>query len=133
MSQTYHVGQHAEVTRTFSAADVAAFAAISGDDNPVHLDADYAAATRFGQRIVHGILVTSLFSRIFGAVLPGHGAIYLAQSVMFKAPVHLDETVTARVELVTLREDKPIGTFATTVTKADGTVAVSGEATLLLP
>ncbi|MCO4763078.1 MAG: MaoC family dehydratase [Myxococcales bacterium] len=128
------VGQSASITRSFSADEVVAFAALSGDDNPLHLDEAAAAADpRFGQRIVHGMFVASLFSALLGKRLPGPGTVYLGQNVSFRAPVFLGETITATVSVVAIRPDKPIATLTTTVTKADGTVCVKGEATVLIP
>lgn len=126
------VGSVATLERTFTSADLAAFAALSGDDNPVHLDADYAATTRFGRPIVHGILVAGLVSALIGTELPGEGSIYLSQTLRFERPVHVGSRVTARVEVTRVREDKPIVTLATTVLDADGNVAVSGEAVVLV-
>ncbi len=127
-------GDAATLRRSFSADEVATYAALSGDMNPVHLDADYAAADpRFGQRIVHGMLLAGLISAVLGQELPGEGTIYLGQTVSFRAPVGLDEEVVARVEVLTIRDDKPIATLATTVTKPDGQVALTGEAVVLLP
>ena len=127
-------GLKAQVERAFSADDVARFAALSGDHNPLHLDEAVAAADpRFGQRIVHGMLVASLISGLLGEQMPGPGTIYLGQQLSFRAPVFLDEVVTATVELIAVREDKPIGTVKTTISKADGTVCVTGEAVVVLP
>ena len=131
--ERYAVGQQASLQRTFTQDDVAAFAALTGDCNPVHLDEAHAAGTRFGRRICHGMLVGSLFSTLFGTELPGPGALYLGQALRFKAPVYPGEPVTAHVELTSLREDKPIATFRTWVENASGEVAVDGEATLWLP
>ncbi len=123
----------ASLTRTFTQADVAAFAALSGDVNPIHLDAAYAQTTRFERRIVHGMLVSSLFSTLFGTQVPGPGAIYLGQKLRFKAPVYPGDTITAAVELTNMREDKPIATYSTVATNQDGAVVIEGEATLYVP
>lgn len=127
------VGDTAAITRAFSDADVRAFAELSGDRNPVHLDAEYAAATQFKERIVHGMLVSSLFSTLLGVHLPGEGSIYVSQDIQFRAPVHLDEEVTATVEVTAIREDKPIITLKTTVTNPAGKVVVRGEAVMFVP
>lgn len=133
MIETQAMRTEATLTRTFTESDVAAFAQLTGDTNPVHLNEAYASTTRFGGRIAHGMYVSSLFSAIFGTDLPGPGAIYLGQNLRFKAPVKLGDTITAKVELTKLREDKPIATFATTATNQDGEVVVEGDATLYLP
>lgn len=133
MSSRFEVGQFAEFQRTVTEEHVEQFAALTGDTNPVHLDAEYAATTRFGQRIAHGLIVASMFGTIFGTKLPGEGAVYLGQTLRFKRPVFLGDTVTARVELTELRRDKPIGTFRCVATNQDGDVVVEGEGTLLVP
>ena len=131
--QHYHVGQNAELSRTFEPSDVATFADLSGDTNPIHLDAAYAEQSPFGAQIVHGMLVSSLFSTLFGTQLPGEGVIYLGQTLQFRAPVYFGDTITARVELIKLREDKPIGTFACRCTNQSGDTVIDGEAVLKLP
>ena len=131
MSNKIKVGDNASVTRCFSQEDVALFAEISGDYNPIHLDEEYAAASIFGQLIVHGMLVASLFSGLIGEQLPGRGSIYLSQNVSFKAPVLIDQEVTATVEITNIREDKPIITLQTTCRNAGGKIVVKGDAVVL--
>lgn len=89
------IGDSASLTKTFSDADVRAFAEISGDKNPVHLDEAYAAGTRFKQRIVHGMLTAGLISAVLGTQLPGPGSVYLRQSIDFRTPVLIGDTITA--------------------------------------
>jgi 3-hydroxybutyryl-CoA dehydratase len=127
------VGVRASRTKTITDTDVQDFARASGDNNPVHLDEAYAAETRFGRRIAHGMLTASIISAILGNDLPGHGTIYLGQDLKFKAPVFVGDTVTATVELVNFREDKRIATFQTTVTNSDGVIVVEGEAVVIAP
>ena len=91
------VGQTAEITRVVGAADIEAFAAVSGDNNPVHLDEAYARGTPFGGRIAHGMLAAAYISAVLGTELPGPGAIYLSQSLRFRRPVKIGDPVTARV------------------------------------
>jgi len=121
-------GEKAILKKAFSEQEVRLFAELSGDDNPVHLDLAYAENTQFGQRIVHGMLVSSLITGVIGGILPGHGCIYLGQTLSFKAPVYLDEPIEASVEVIHMREDKPIVTLKTICQKADGTIAIEGEA-----
>ena len=90
------VDMAAEFTKTITEADVVAFAATSGDTNPIHLDEAYAAATRFARRIAHGMLGASLISAAMGTKLPGPGGIYLSQTLQFKAPIYLGEPVKAK-------------------------------------
>ena len=87
------VGQEASMSRIVSEADIVAYAALSGDYNPVHLDSEYAAKTIFKERIAHGILSAGYISAIFGMKLPGPGAIYVSQTLFFKGPVKIDDRV----------------------------------------
>lgn len=127
------VGDSASRTKTFSEDDVRTFAEISGDNNPIHLDAKYAAGTRFGQRLVHGILTSGLISAILGTQLPGPGSVYVKQTINFRAPVYIGDSITATVTAKEIRVHKPIATFETICKKEDGTVVIDGEAVLLLP
>lgn len=133
MKKDLKVGDKASRSKTFTENDVRQFAEVSTDKNPIHLDAEYAKNTIFKQRIVHGMLVGSLFSGILGCDLPGEGTIYLGQTLSFKAPVPLNEQVTATVELINLRQDKPIATFKTTCVDGSGKVVIEGEATVRVP
>jgi acyl dehydratase len=110
---------------------VQTFADLCGDHNPVHLDAAFAATTRFGAPIAHGMLYGSLIGTIFGASVPG--SIYVSQTFKFKKPVYVGEPVVARVEVVEVRAAPHIATCATTVRKADGSIACEGQAVVLLP
>ena len=125
------VGDSASITKSFSDEDVRKFAEISGDKNPVHLDDEYAAQTQFKKRLVHGMLATSLISAILGTELPGEGSIYLGQSISFRAPVFIGDTVTATVTVIKVREDKPIITLETVCKNQDDVVVIEGEAVLL--
>lgn len=122
-----------KATRSLSITDemIHTFAALTGDNNPVHLDDDYAAGTRFKRRIAHGMLAASLISAALANDLPGPGTVYLSQSLQFKAPVYPGDTVTATIEVKSVREDKPIATLVTTCTNQDGVVVIEGEATVL--
>ena len=126
-------GQSAALEKTVTHEDIVAFAAVSLDDNPIHLDDAYAQTTRFGRRIAHGMIAASLVSAVIGTKLPGPGTVYLSQSLAFKAPVFLGDTVTATVTVKAVRDDKPIVTLETVVTRDDGTVVLTGEAVVLAP
>ncbi len=126
-------GDSASRTTVITAELVDTFARITGDSNPVHLDEAYAAQTRFGKRIAHGMYTASLVSSVLANELPGPGTIYLGQDVKFKAPVFIGDTITATVEVIAYRADKRIATFRTTCTNQDGTVVVEGEAVVLAP
>lgn len=130
---TIAVGQRASYTRPITADDISLFAALTGDCNPVHLDNEYAATTRFGHRIAHGMLVASLISATLANDLPGPGSVYLGQTLKFLAPVYPDDTVTATVEVVSVREDKPIVTLRTTCANQNGVPVIEGEAIVLVP
>lgn len=122
------VGDVAEFSRTITNEDVQAFADLTGDHNPVHLDEQYASGTRFKRRVAHGMLTASLISTVLANRLPGHGTVYLGQSLKFIAPVYLDDTVTARVTVTAIREDKPIATLETVCVNQRGEPLVEGEA-----
>lgn len=124
------IGQKASVQKTFTAADVTAFAGISLDVNPIHMSDKYAQSTIFGKRIVHGILTSGLISAVLANKLPGPGTIYLGQELKFTSPVYLGDDITAEVEIVELREDKKIVKLSTTCCNQDGKTVISGLATV---
>ncbi|MBQ9536131.1 MAG: MaoC family dehydratase [Clostridia bacterium] len=124
------VGQKASMQKTFTAADVTAFAGISLDVNPIHMSDGNAKNTVFGKRIVHGILTSGLISAVLANKLPGPGTIYLGQELKFVAPVYLDDDITAEVEIAELREDKKIVKLNTTCTNQDGKQVITGVATV---
>ncbi len=93
--EDFQPGQHASFRKTFTDEDVRRFIQITGDTNPLHVDDEFAAGTRFGRRILHGMLTASLFSTMVGVLLPGTGAIYRSQTIRFRLPVHVGDTVTA--------------------------------------
>lgn len=126
------IGQEAEATRVVEAADIDAFAAVSGDVNPVHLDDDYAKTTSFGERIAHGMLSAAYISAVLGAKMPGPGAIYLSQSLRFRRPVKIGDAVTAKVSIQALDEKRAQVTLATVCTVLGKTV-VDGEAVVMVP
>lgn len=128
MGNTLKVGDKALLSKAFTEEEVFQFANLSTDKNPLHLDSNFGEASIFGRRIVHGMLVASLFSSLIGMKLPGEGSIYLGQSLIFKAPVGIDEQVTASVEVMNIRDDKPIVTLRTVCTNAEGLVVIEGEA-----
>jgi 3-hydroxybutyryl-CoA dehydratase len=127
------VGDQASITKTFTDEDVRTFAQISGDKNPIHLDDDHARNTQFGQRLVHGILTTGLISAILGMKIPGPGSVYLSQTLNFRAPVYIGDTITATATVSNIRQDKPIATLDTICQKQDGTIVIDGQAVILLP
>ncbi len=125
-------GQEASFSKTITEADIVLFVGVSGDANPVHIDEEYAQKTRFGGRIAHGILVSSFISAVLGTILPGPGAIYLSQTLQFKRPVKIGDTVTARVRVVDIDIQKNIVGFNCMCT-VKGKTVISGEAQILVP
>lgn len=124
------VGQKASVQKTFTAADVTAFAGISLDVNPIHMSDGYAKNTIFGKRIVHGVLTAGLISAVLANKLPGPGTIYLGQELKFTSPVYLGDDITATVEILEIREDKKIIKLDTTCVNQDGKKVITGLATV---
>jgi len=128
MKKNIKVGDKASLSKVFTEEEVIKYSEISTDTNPIHLDESYASSTVFGKRIVHGMLVASMFSALIGVELPGKGSIYLGQSLSFKAPVSIGDQVTASVEIVKIRDDKPIVTLHTLCINDEGQVLIEGEA-----
>jgi 3-hydroxybutyryl-CoA dehydratase len=108
------------------------FADLTGDANPVHLDDSYAAGTRFGRRIAHGMIAAGLISATLANELPGPGTVYLSQALQFKAPVYPGDTITTSVEVKTVRPDKPIVTLGTVCRNQNDVVVLEGEAVVLV-
>ena len=125
------LGDSAEITKTIEQADVDAFADLTGDHNPVHVDEEFAKTTRFGRRIAHGMLTASLISSVLANKLPGEGSVYLGQTLKFVAPVFPGDTITARVTVKEIREDKPIVKLETVCRNQRDEIVIRGEATVL--
>lgn len=126
------VGQSATMTRAVSEADIVAFAAVSGDNNPVHLDEAFAQTTMFKGRIAHGMLSAAYISAVIGTQLPGPGAIYLSQSMKFRSPVRIGDEVVTTVTITALDAERGHATFAT-VCQVNGKAVVEGEALIMVP
>ncbi len=127
------LGQTASYEKTLTERDVALFADVSGDINPVHLDAEFAANTPFKQRIGHGMWTGAVISAALALKLPGPGTIYLGQSLSFRAPVLIGDTVTVTLEVTDKRDDKRIVTLACKATNQHGKTVASGEAQVMAP
>lgn len=125
-------GMEASFSKPVSDADIVAYAGISGDTNPVHLDDGYAKATRFGGRIAHGMLSASLISAVIGTKLPGPGAIYMSQSLRFRAPVKPGDAVTATVRVASIDRARKRATLACSAHVGD-TLVIDGEALVMVP
>ena len=126
------LGQSASFGKTITEADILLFAGVSGDTNPVHINAEVAAASMFKERIAHGMLSASLISTVLGTRLPGAGTIYLGQNLKFRAPVKIGETVTATVTVTALDAAKKRVTLST-VCMVAGKPVIEGEATVMVP
>ncbi len=129
----YYVGQKASISRKYTKDDVEYFAQLSGDFNPVHLDEEFANESRFGKPILHGLLTASLLSGLLGNHLPGHGVIYLGQTIRFTKPVYIDDTVTASAEVIEYMPEKGFIRLQTICNNQDGESVLVGEATMLVP
>jgi len=128
----FEVGESASLTRRITTEDIQAFARISGDENPVHLDEKYARDTYFQGCIAHGMLVAGLISAVLGNKLPGPGSIYLGQEIRFKAPVRPGDTVTARVEITSWDPEKGRVNLQTEVTNQEDVTVITGSAQLVM-
>lgn len=126
------VGQKASFGKTITEADIVLFAAVTGDTNPMHLNEEYARTSRFGERIAHGMLAAGLITKVMGTQLPGPGTIYLSQSLRFRAPVRIGDTVTAIVEITALHPEK-FRVSLSTVCLVRGEPVLEGEALVLVP
>jgi acyl dehydratase len=122
------VGEQAELSRDVSASDILLFTQLSGDRNPLHYDAAAAEASRFGGVIVQGGITTAILNAVVAEHIPGPGSVFLHVDWSFKAPVRPGDTITGGVEVLDVRDDKPICRLRTVVTRQDGVVAVEGTA-----
>jgi 3-hydroxybutyryl-CoA dehydratase len=126
------VGQVAEMAKTVTESDIVLFAGVTGDFNPVHIDAEAAKQSVFGERIAHGMLSAGFISAVLGMRLPGAGSIYLSQTLRFTKPVRIGDTVTARVEVVEVIAAKRRVRLATTCRNQNDEVVVEGEAVVMM-
>ena len=127
-----NIGDKASLSKVFTDADVISFANISLDNNPVHLDKEYAKNTIFEKRIVHGFLVGSLISAVIAEKLPGSGSIFLYQNMNFLKPVFHNERITAEIEVIKKRKDKQLITLRTICFKDEKEIVIEGEALVKL-
>ncbi|MFW9997720.1 MAG: MaoC family dehydratase [Candidatus Odinarchaeota archaeon] len=126
------IGQKAKLVHKVTEEDIQQFAELSGDTNPVHLNEDYARSTMFKGRIAHGMLTASFISTVIGTKLPGTGSIYLRQTLEFRRPVRIGDTVTAEVEVMAKNDEKQRITLATRVNNQDGELVLDGEAVTMI-
>ncbi|WP_310391670.1 MaoC family dehydratase [Hymenobacter sp.] len=127
------LGDTASLRKTITDADVRQFAELSLDSNPLHLDEEYAARSRFGQRISHGLLYGALVSAVIGTRLPGPGTIYLSQNFHFLKPVFRNDVITATVTVTAVETARRQATLRTDCHNQHGTLVLTGEARVLLP
>ncbi len=134
MKKSYVIGETAKVSKTISESDVYLFAEITGDFNPIHIDKVAAESSVFGERIVHGILVTGLISSVIGLIYPGPGTIYMQQDSRFLLPVKIGDTVTAKVTLSKIiNEDKGILELLTEAFNQNHERVMEGKAVVKVP
>ncbi|MCF2137706.1 MAG: MaoC family dehydratase [Candidatus Thorarchaeota archaeon] len=126
------VGDSAELVHTVTEDDISAFGSLSGDYNPLHFNEEWAKTTMFGGRIAHGILTAAYISAVIGMQLPGPGTIYMSQSMKFRGPVRIGDTITARVEVIAKNDEKRRVTLGTTCTNHNGDLVLDGEALVML-
>ena len=126
------IGSSFKATKKITDEVIQDFVKLSGDSNPIHTDEAFAAKSRFGRRIAHGMISGALLSSVLGTEFGEKQVVYISQTMRFIAPVYIDDTITATATVKHIRNDKPIVTVETVVTKQDGTVVVSGEAVLLV-
>jgi acyl dehydratase len=122
------VGQRASRSLTLTAEHVRTFADISGDHNPLHFDAAFAARTKFGRLVVQGGLTTGLVHALVAMDMPGPGTVFLSQNWKFTAPVYIGDTITAEAEIVSVHPSKPVTQLRVQISRSDGTIVLDGEA-----
>lgn len=127
------VGDTAEFTKTVTETDIALFAGITGDQNPVHMNEEWAKKTRFGGRIAHGMLAAGLLSGVVGMHLPGPGTIYVSQEIRFLAPIRIGDTITSQVTVEELLQDKNRARLKTQCLNQNGVIVVDGVAWVMPP
>ena len=125
------IGDKATLRKKFTQEEVIAYAKSSLDENPVHFDMDYASKTVFKKPIVHGLFAASLFGGLLGSKLPGKGTIHLGQELKFIKPIFIGEQVTATIEIIDIRNDKPIVTFNCYILKENNSIAIEGKAIVM--
>jgi 3-hydroxybutyryl-CoA dehydratase len=126
------IGMCASYSQTITDADIKAYAGLSGDNNPVHMSEEYANESRFKKRIAHGFMSAGFFSALFGTRLPGPGCVYVSQSLNFKRPVFIGDTVTATVVVDSIDIDKK-KIFFNTFCKVKNKIVIDGKAEILMP
>lgn len=132
MSRFYN-GQQASCSKTITETDFVLFAGISGDFNPIHINSEYAKETRFKRRIAHGLLTSSLLSQLLGVHLPGEGSVYMEQTIRFKSPVFIGDTITATATVEEFIEEKRIIKLLTECHNQKDELVLTGNAVMMVP
>lgn len=127
------IGKETVFSKSFTLDNVLDFAQVSDDNNPLHIDEKYAAESIFGKQVVHGVLLISMFSKIFGTIYPGNGAIYLSQTSKFLKPAFIGDEILAKAKLISFDSEKHQGIFLTECFKHTDTLIFTGEAKILFP
>jgi acyl dehydratase len=121
------VGQRARRTKTVTARDVELYTEITGDRNPLHFDVDFAARTKFGRLVAQGGITAGMLNALVAMDLPGPGTVFMSQSLRYLAPTYLGDTLTAEIEILAVKPDKPVCQLKATITNQEGTVVLDGE------
>lgn len=121
------VGQRARRIQTVTAREVELYAQITGDRNPLHFDEGFARRTRFGRLVAQGGIAAGMLNALVAMDMPGPGTVFLSQTLTYKAPTYLGDTLTAEIEVLSLKPDKPVAQLKATITNQDGTVLLEGE------
>jgi acyl dehydratase len=121
------VGQRAQRTKTVTAKDVELYAEITGDRNPLHFDASFAGRTRFKRLVAQGGITSGMLNALVAMDLPGPGTVFMNQTLRYLVPTYLGDTLTAEVEVLSLKPDKPVCQLRATIKNQDGTVLLEGE------
>ena len=121
------VGQRARRTQTVTAHEVELYAQITGDRNPLHFDADFAARTRFGRLVAQGGIASGMLNALVAMDMPGPGTVFLSQTLTYKAPTYLGDTLAAEIEVLSLKPDTPVCQLRATITNQAGAVLLEGE------
>lgn len=128
-----HIGQSASIKRVFGQQDFDRFAALSGDDNPIHVDPEFAARTKFGRTVAHGMFLYSAVCAVLGTQLPGPGTLQLEQELMFPSPSYTGEEVTVRLAVTRLQSDAGLADLTTVVIRPGGEMGLQGRTLVRLP
>ena len=127
----FRIGDKVSLTKSFSQEEVMEYAKSSMDENPLHYDETYSQKTFFKKTIVHGLFAASLFGGLLGSKLPGRGTIHLGQELKFIKPIFVGEMVTATIEIIAIRDDKPVITVNCVMVKEDNSIAIEGKAVVI--